>query len=326
LALDQATLAFLQAGAEAAGPDALPMWKMTPTDARAAATALNTGFGSGPAMHATEEHRLTGWDGGTFRIRVLVPDPAPHSVFVYLHGGGWVLGDLESYDTLGRQLADKSGAAVVLVEYRKAPEHRFPAAVEDAWTALRWAAANAGRLAGPGAPLFVGGDSAGGNLSAVMALRAKERGGPAIARQFLIYPVTDADFSRGSYTDPENQTLLTGEFMEWFWNHYVPDARHRTHPEASPLRAADLTGLAPAFVVTAEHDVLRDEGEDYAERLRRAGNDVEFHRWPGQMHGFFSMVNVLPASADVMDLVAGAVHDDVADALDARLAALHVDA
>jgi len=159
-----------------------------------------------------------------------------------------------------------------------------------------------------------------------MALRAKERGGPTIARQFLIYPVTDADFSRGSYADPQNQTLLTGEFMEWFWNHYVPDAQHRTHPEASPLRAADLTGLAPAFVVTAEHDVLRDEGEDYAERLRRAGNEVEFYRWPGQMHGFFSMVNLLPASADVMDLVAGAVHDDVADALDARLAAMHVDA
>ncbi|WP_149955475.1 alpha/beta hydrolase [Zafaria cholistanensis] len=326
MALDQATLAFLQAGAEAAGPDALPMWRMSPAEARTAAAAMNTAFGSGPAMGSTEEHTLTGWDGGTFRIRVHVPLPAPHSVFIYLHGGGWVLGDLEGYDTLARQLADKSGAAVVLVEYRKAPEHPFPAAVEDAWTALQWAAAHATRLAGADAPLFVGGDSAGGNLAAVMALRSRERGGPALARQFLIYPVTDADFSRASYAEPQNQTLLTAELMQWFWDHYLPDAQHRTAPEASPLRAADLAGLAPAFVVTAEHDVLRDEGEDYAERLRRAGNEVEFHRWPGQMHGFFSRVNLLPASAEVMDLVAGAVHDDVADALDARFAVLRVDA
>jgi len=311
LALDQATLAFLQAGAEAAGSDALPMWKMTPADARAAAAALNAGFGSGPAMHATEEHRLTGWDGGTFRIRVHVPTPAPHSVFVYLHGGGWVLGDLEGYDTLGRQLADKSGAAVVLVEYRKAPEHRFPAAVEDAWTALLWAAANARRLAGPEAPLFVGGDSAGGNLSAVVALRARDNNGPQLAQQILVYPVTDADFTRGSYLEAENQTLLTTEFMQWFWNHYVPNVDDRAHHEASPLRAGSLEGVAPALVITAAHDVLRDEGEAYAERLKEAGVRTEHRRWPGQMHGFFSMVNVLPAAAEAMDFVAETVRAEL---------------
>lgn len=307
MALDEATLNFLKAGAEAAVPGAAPMWEMSPQDARAAAGALNALSGRGPEMHATADHTLDAWDGGEFQLRVHKPSAAPHAVFVYLHGGGWVVGDVDSYDTLGRQLAEKSGAAVVLVNYRKAPEHPFPTAVEDSWAGLLWAAEHAADIAGEGAPLYVGGDSAGGNLSAVLALRAKERGGPELARQFLIYPVTDADFTRPSYGEPENQTLLTKEFMAWFWDHYAPAEEQRNHPEASPLRAPDLSGVAPAFLVTAAHDVLRDEGEAYAERLQEAGVDVEFRRWPGQMHGFFSMVNVLPASAEVLELVAASV-------------------
>ncbi len=144
-------------------------------------------------------------------------------------------------------------------------------------------------------PLIVAGDSAGGNLAAVMAQRARDRRGPAIALQVLIYPVVDADFDRPSYTDADNQLLLTREAMVWFWDHYVPDASRRVEPDASPLRAASLAGLPPAGVLTAEHDVLRDEGEDYAERLREAGVEVDFRRHEGQTHGFFTIL-LLPGS------------------------------
>jgi acetyl esterase len=282
---------------------------MSPEEARAASAGMDALYGTGPDMHSTENHVLDGWDGGTFEIRVHRPSEEAHAVIVYLHGGGWVVSNIDSFDTLGRQLAEKSGATVVLANYRKAPEDPFPAAVEDSWTALNWAADRLGELAVEGAPLYVAGDSAGGNLSAVMAQRAARKGGPAIARQILIYPVTDADFDRASYTAPENQTLLTKEFMAWFWDHYLPNAAERTNPEASPLQAKDLSGVAPALVVTAAHDVLRDEGEAYAHRLEEAGVDVEYHDWPGQMHGFFSMVNVLPASAEVLELVATSIRE-----------------
>jgi len=311
MSLDQATIAFLAASAEAAGPDARPMWEMSPPEARATAAAMKDLFGTGPEMARTEDHTLTAFDGGSFEVRVHVPRRSPVGVFVYLHGGGWVVQDIDGYDTLGRQLADKSGCAVVLVNYRKAPEHPFPAAVEDSWTALTWTADHLAEIAGSQVPLIVGGDSAGGNLSAVMALRARENGGPSIARQVLVYPVTDADFTRPSYQEAENQTLLTTEFMAWFWDQYVPDPEQRTHPEASPLHADDLSGLPPALVITAAHDVLRDEGEAYAAQLEEAGVEVHHRRWDGQMHGFFSMVNVLPASAEALDFVVEAISADL---------------
>ena len=303
MALDNATTAFLQNMAAAIPPGTPPMWEMTPAEARAASGGLRELFGPGPRMHRAEDHQLPGQDGGSFRVRVLVPTPSPIAIVVYLHGGGWVLEDLEGFDTLGRSLADRSGAAVVLVEYRKAPEHPFPVPVEDGWAALRWAAGQVESIAGRPVPLFVAGDSAGGNLAAVITHRARDHGGPPIAGQILIYPVTDADLTRPSYLEPENQSFLTTEFMRWFWNHYVTDEDARTNPEASPLRADTLRDLPPALVITAEHDVLRDEGEAYARRLAVDGVEVTHHRWPGQMHAFFSMVNVLPASSDVLDLV-----------------------
>jgi acetyl esterase len=184
----------------------------------------------------------------------------------------------------------------VLVEYRLAPEHRYPTAVDDSYAALEWVGTRLASIAGrDDAPLIVAGDSAGGNLAAVMALRARDRGGPPIALQVLIYPVTDADFDRSSYTDAENQLLLTREAMIWFWDHYLPDASRRMEPDASPLRTIDVGGLPPAVVLTAEHDVLRDEGEAYAERLAAAGVPVDFKRYAGQMHGFFTML-FLPGS------------------------------
>ncbi|MFL4477338.1 alpha/beta hydrolase [Paeniglutamicibacter sp. ORCA_105] len=311
MALDSATTAFLAAAAEAAGSDAKPMWHMEPLEARAASAGMDAMFGTGPEMHRTEDHMLTGIDGGQFEVRVHVPVAEPQGVFVYLHGGGWVISNIDSFDTLGRQLAEKSGCAVVLVNYRKAPESQYPIAVEDSWTALRWADENMEQLAGKRVPLFVGGDSAGGNLSAVVALRARDNKGPELAKQILIYPVTDADFTRGSYLEEENQTLLTTEFMEWFWNHYAPNTADRAHHEASPLRAESLEGVAPALVITAAHDVLRDEGEAYAQRLKESGVRTEQLRWPGQMHGFFSMVNVLPAAAEAMDFVVQSVRAEL---------------
>lgn len=304
MALDSATTGFLQTLADSAPPDTPPMWEMTPTEARAAGAALHALYGSGPDMYRVEEHLLNGRDGGIFRVRVLVPGEAPTAVLVYLHGGGWVLGDIDGYDTLGRVLADRSGAAIVLVEYRKAPEHPFPTPVEDSWTALKWAADHLEAIAGGPVPLFVGGDSAGGNLAAVLTHRARDRRGPELAGQVLVYPATDADLTRSSYLEPENQSFLTTDFMRWFWNHYVSDESARAHPEVSPLRADSLSDLPPALVITAEHDVLRDEGEAYAQRLITEGVTVMHRRWSGQMHAFFSMVNILPASAEALDLVA----------------------
>ncbi len=223
------------------------------------------------------------------------------------HGGGWVLGALGEFDTLARQIVDRTGATVVLVDYRLAPEHRYPVAAGDSWAALRWADEHLEELAGAHAPLIVAGDSAGGNLSAVVAQRAKAEGGPAISLQVLVYPVTDAGTGNASYTDPANQLLLTREAMIWFWGHYAPDPADRKNPDASPLLSEDLSGLPPAVVLTAEHDPLRDEGEAYADKLRTAGVPVQHRRFPGQMHGFFTMVNVLPGAADGLDYVAGSI-------------------
>jgi acetyl esterase len=238
--------------------------------------------------------------------------PAPRGVIVYYHGGGWVIGGLADFDKLGRLLAHRTGCAVLLVDYRLAPEYRFPTAVDDAWAALRWADEHRAELTGAGrppseAPLIVAGDSAGGNLSAIMALRARAAGGPTIALQVLVYPVTDCDLESTSYRDPANQLMLSRESMVWFWDHYAPDPEARLHPDASPLRSENFAGLPPAVILTAEHDVLRDEGELYATRLVKAGVPVRHQRFAGQMHGFFTMVDALPGAAAALDYVTAAI-------------------
>jgi acetyl esterase len=238
----------------------------------------------------------------------------PRGVIVYYHGGGWVIGGLADFDKLGRLLAHRTGCAVLLVDYRLAPEYRFPTAVDDAWAALRWADEHRAELTGAGrpqaeAPLIVAGDSAGGNLSAIMALRARAAGGPPIALQVLVYPVTDCDLESTSYRDPANQLMVSREAMAWFWDHYAPDPEARLHPDASPLRSANFAGLPPAAILTAEHDVLRDEGELYATRLVKAGVPVRHQRFAGQMHGFFTMVDALPGAAAGLDYVAAAIEE-----------------
>ncbi|MBK0866846.1 alpha/beta hydrolase [Saccharopolyspora sp. HNM0986] len=301
MALDKATADFL---AQMAETGAAPMHTLQPQEAREMSAAMTDLSGPGPQLHEVRDTAVFAADGAKIAVRVLRPAERSRGVLVYLHGGGWVIGSVDQFDTLGRVLAQRTGCTVVLVEYRLAPEHRYPVAVDDAWAALRWSAQHVAELTGgAGGPLVVAGDSAGGNLAAVLANRAKTAGDPQIAAQVLVYPVTDADLDNASYTDPDNQLMLTRDTMVWFWDHYVPDIAARAEPDASPLRCADLAGSPPAIVLTAEHDVLRDEGEAYAEKLRAAGVAVQLRRFSGQMHGFFQFVGFLPGGTTAIDYV-----------------------
>jgi acetyl esterase len=312
MALDQATTVLL---AQRAASGLKPTHELTPAEARSRTAALRGQAPPGPDMAAVRDIQVRA-SGGFVPVRVLSPPGHPSGVIVYFHGGGWVIGGLDESDKHGRLLAQRTGCTVVLVGYRLAPEYRFPTAVDDAWAALRWADAYRTELAGTGPdgarlPLIVAGDSAGGNLSAVMAQRARA-GGPPIALQVLVYPVTDCDLESTSYRDPANQLMLSRESMVWFWDHYAPDPEARLHPDASPLRNADLLRLPPAVILTAEHDVLRDEGELYATRLIKAGVQVRHRRFDGQMHGFFTMVDLLPGAGEALDYVAAAIDEHLA--------------
>lgn len=317
MAIDEATAQFL-ANAAAANPDAKPIHLSTPDEARAGALATLDLIGPGVEMAAVQNLELKSSEqDAPFEVRVLRPTQQPKGIFLYLHGGGWVVSDIIAYDAIGRQLAQETGYTVVLANYRKAPEHPYPAAPNDSWTALQWVDEHRAELAEEGAPLVIGGDSAGGNLAAAMTLRSREQNGPKIDFQVLVYPVADADFTRPSYLDPENQLMLMTESMVWFWDHYAP-VEKRQEQEASPLRAESLADLPPAYVAIAEHDVLRDEGEAYAERLTASGVEVETELYSGQMHGFISMFNILPASAQVISRIAEQIQQRVAVAEEAR--------
>ncbi len=235
--------------------------------------------------------------GGSLPLRIYTPaGDGPFPVTMMFHGGGWVLGDLDTADSQSRELCNGSGSIVVSVDYRLAPEHRFPAAADDCYAATCWAKENAASLGGDPNRFAVAGDSAGGNLAAVVSLMARDRSGPAIDLQVLVYPVTDGtSFDTDSYRDNADGYLLTTESMHWFWDLYA-DADQRTNPYASPARAADLSGLPPALVMTAEFDPLRDEGEAYAGLLEAAGNTVECVRFDGMIHGFFAHGSTIPAS------------------------------
>ena len=291
MALDLATTGFLKQIAEG---DGKPLHESTPDEARALGRMLAELAGPAPEMERVEERTIEGPDGEA-TLRILVPIENPLGVLVYYHGGGWVIGSIDESDTVARKLAERTSCAVVLVEYRLAPEHRYPTAVDDSYAALEWVGKHLTDIAGREVPLIVAGDSAGGNLAAVMAIRARDRSGPPIALQVLIYPVTDADFDRPSYTDPENELLLTRDAMIWFWDHYLPESSRRTEPDASPLHTENLSGLPPAVILTAEHDVLRDEGEAYAARLQEANVSTDLQRYVGQAHGFFILL-MLPGS------------------------------
>jgi acetyl esterase len=266
----------------ATGP---PAHEVPIDEARAAHAAESVELGGpGEPVAEVRDVRVPA-DGGEVLVRAFRPDgDGPLPVVAYLHGGGWVMGSLDSYDATLRALANASGAIVAGVEYRLAPEHRFPAALDDSLAAIRWLAAHADELGGDGSRLALAGDSAGGNLAAVAARRL--RGELPIALQALVYPVTDAGVDKPSYRGFSDGRGLTAASMHRFWSLYL-DGADGSHPDASPLRAGDLAGVAPALVLTAEEDVLRDEGEAYAAALRDAGVEVELVRWPGSIHGFF---------------------------------------
>jgi acetyl esterase len=215
---------------------------------------------------------------------------------VFFHGGGWVIGNLDTHDVACQKLAHEGEMTVIAVDYRLAPEHKFPAAVEDAVTATRWVAANAATLGIDASRLAVGGDSAGGNLAAVVALSAREAGGPAIARQLLVYPATDFAMRHPSHSEPETSVLLTHSVIRWFRDHYLNGLADGDDWRASPARAKSLANLPPAYVLTAGADPLRDEGAEYAQRLKDAGIAVTYRHFPGQFHGFFTMGKFLEQS------------------------------
>jgi acetyl esterase len=271
------------------------------------------------AAHVAESERLSGPGEPVAEVRdVRVPSPAgellvrsfrpaghgPLPVVAFLHGGGWVMGSVDSYDTPLRALANAAGAIVAGVEYRLAPEHPFPAALDDALAAIRWLAADADELGGDPGRLAVAGDSAGGNLAAVAARRL--RGDVPLHLQALIYPVADAALDTPSYREFAYGHGLSAASMRQFWTLYL-DGVDAADPDASPLRARDLAGVAPALVITAEADVLRDEGEAYAAALRAAAVPTELVRWPGAIHGFFRWLAATSQSRELVEAVAAAL-------------------
>ena len=245
---------------------------------------------------------------GAFRVRVYTPEGAgPFGALVYLHGGGWVLGDLESHDQVCRSLASRTPCVVVSVDYRRSPEAKFPVPLDDCEAALRWTVEQAKELRADPARVAVGGDSAGGNLAAGLAIRLRDRGGPKIAFQLLLYPVTDRSVGTESYREFASGYGLTRANMQWFWDCYLTATAERDNPEASPLRAKSLKGLPPAFVLTVHSDVLRDEGEAYAKQLHEAGVPVECVRVRAVTHGFLRMGAVYPQADHGLTVLAEAL-------------------
>jgi acetyl esterase len=275
-----------------------PLETLTPQEARArtsGALAEARRMTAPETVHQVRDLRIPG-PGGDIPLRIYTPESfSPLPALIYFHGGGWVIGDLDSHDHLCRAIANRVPCAVISVDYRLAPEHKFPAAVDDSYAATEWIAAHAEELGIDPARIAVGGDSAGGNLAAIVTQIARDRCGPNLVFQLLIYPATDMQMGLPSIDENADGPLLTKASMTWFVNHYLNSAEDRTNPLASPLLARDLTGLPPAWIVTAEYDPLRDEGEFYCRSLRAAGVQAEVQRYNGMPHGFFSFMAALDA-------------------------------
>jgi len=247
---------------------------------------------------------------GAIRARIYTPKALRKNnglapCLVFFHGGGWVIGDLDTHDVVCQKLAHEGELIVISVDYRLAPEHKFPAAADDAITATKWVADNARQFGIDAAHLLVGGDSAGGNLAAVVALAARDGGGPKLAGQVLVYPATDFAMKHPSHSEPETSILLTDSVIKWFCNHYLSSAADIENWKASPARAKTLAGLPPAYVLTAGADPLRDEGAEYAARLKEAGVPVTYRHFPGQFHGFFTMGKLLQQANVAVTEIAG---------------------
>ncbi|MFI9331453.1 alpha/beta hydrolase [Kitasatospora sp. NPDC052868] len=283
-----------------------PLYTLGLAEARAADLAdIQAAAGNPEPVGAVEEHRIPG-PGGELTMRIYRPAGAAGRLpaLLYLFGGGWTLGSPDTSDAICRSLTNAVGCVTASVGYRLAPEHPFPAAVHDCRAAARWLAEQADTLGIDPARLAVGGDSAGGNLTAALTLIARDEGGPALRHQLLVYPNTDHGADTASLREHDDPALFNRRSVAWYWGHYLADPADGDHPHASPLRAADLSGLPPATVITAEYDPLRDEGEQYAEALRAAGVPVEARRYAGMPHGFFAMAGVLDAGGEAHEYAA----------------------
>jgi acetyl esterase len=275
-----------------AAMDPVSMADIGPEAARGLFKAM--AFGGEPVPVAEIGDRTIPGPAGDIPVRIYRPAAGELPVLVWYHGGGWVIGDLDTTDTAARQLAAEGGCVVVSVDYRLAPEHAFPAAADDAWAALRWVVDHADELGVDGTRVAVGGDSAGGNLAAISALRARDEG-LALRHQLLVYPVTDLTASFGSRVENGEGYFLTKDTMDWFESCYLQGQDPKA-AGASPLHVGDLAGVAPAHVLTAGFDPLRDEGEAYAEALTAAGVPTVDDRYPTLVHGFFQMGGISPAA------------------------------
>jgi acetyl esterase len=301
--LDPQARAYLDTLASAGEP---PQLTMSIEDARAGFLGLAALAGEPLVVGSVESREIPGPES-QIPVRIYTPGgKGPFPLLVYFHGGGWVLGNLDVHDAVCRALTNAAGCITVSVDYRLAPEHKYPAAPEDCYAATYWVAENAGSFNGDPTHIAVGGDSAGGNLAAVVTLMARDRDGPKLAYQLMIYPITNYSFDTPSYQENARGYSLTKDDMVWFWDHYLPREDDGKHPYASPLQAQDLSNLPPAMMITAEYDPLRDEGEQYASRLQEAGNQVTVMRYNGMIHGFFGMGAVMDQGKQAIeDVVAG---------------------
>jgi acetyl esterase len=276
----------------------------TVEEARAGYDAMVAAGGESPELASVEDRSIPG-PAGEIPIRIYTPlGDGPFPVVVFFHGGGFTIGSLTSHDPVARRICGEAEAIVVAVDYRLAPEHRFPAAVEDAFAALQWVGANAASFGGDPGRLAVCGDSAGGNLSAVTALMARDAGGPPLRFQALVYPTTDGRADYPSVRENGDSIFLSADSMAWFYEHYQAD---KLDWRASPILAEDLSDLPPALIITAEYDTLRDEGEAYGEALKAAGNDVTIHRYDGMTHVFFQFHGILDVCQSATAEVAAAI-------------------
>jgi acetyl esterase len=282
-----------------------PKYGEQPIDEQRAAMQASAGPFFGPVEPVPFEDHVVPSETVSVPVRVYRPVEHPAPILIYLHGGGWVLGNLHTVHGVCAALAHRSSCVVVSVDYRLAPEHPFPAALDDAWTVTEWLHRNAETIGGLPGELAIAGDSSGGNLSAVIARRARDAS-VELKLQLLVYPVCDGDLTTASYAEFAHGYWLTREAMQWFWEQYLPNGDW-LQPDASPLRAPDVGSLAPAHIITAEHDVLRDEGEAYGRRLEAAGVPAVISRYDGMIHGFFRLPAVVPRANDALAEAAQAI-------------------
>lgn len=297
--LDQQADAFLRQLEELGGP---ALNEMSPPEAREAMEAMAEMTAGEPEPVGDITNRSIPGPLGEIPVRIYTPEGSgPFPALVYFHGGGWVIGDLEMAHEACTMLANRAEAVVVSVDYRLAPENKFPAPVTDCYAATQWVSNNAAELNVDPQRIAVGGDSAGGNLATVVARMARDEGTPDIAFQMLFYPVTNMDFETESYRQNGDDYFLTTDMMQWFWTNYLESAESGQDIQTSPLLMEDASNLPPAFVATAEFDPLRDEGEAYAELLREAGNDVIAKRYEGQIHGIVTLLGAMDGGKPVIE-------------------------